>query len=263
MQRPGRYILSVPMTLLAGALPHLVGLSLGLLGGGGSILTVPIFRYALGLGVKESIGMSLGVVSATSLVGALRHWHQGNLDLKALVAFAPAAILSTYGGAKLAHYVPPAVQMVGLGFAMATAAILMWSGGQGSLVSSAADHPAPAAPRPEAIIGIGLGLGFMTGILGVGGGFLIVPALVVLLGLEMKQAIGTSLGVIALNAAAGFVGYLGQVQMDWPLMAGFTVAAIVGVFAGAALVPKVSTRQLRRGFAVFLIFVAAYILIRR
>ena len=79
------------MTLLAALLALLVGLSLGLLGGGGSILTVPIFRYALGMGVKESIGMSLGVVSVTSLVGALRHWHKGNLDRKALVAFAPAA----------------------------------------------------------------------------------------------------------------------------------------------------------------------------
>ena len=263
MQRPGRYILPDPMTLLAGALALLVGLSLGLLGGGGSILTVPIFRYALELGVKESIGMSLGVVSATSLVGALRHWHKGNLDLKALVTFAPAAILSTYGGAKLAHYVPPAVQMVGLGFAMATAAILMWNGGSGTLVSSATSSGEPVAPRPEAIIGIGFGLGFMTGILGVGGGFLIVPALVVLLGLEMKKAIGTSLGVIALNAAAGFVGYLGQVEMNWLLMAGFTLAAILGVFAGAALVPKVSTKQLRRGFSVFLILVAVYILIRR
>jgi uncharacterized membrane protein YfcA len=253
------------MTMLAGVLALIVGLSLGLLGGGGSILTVPIFRYALDLGVKESIGMSLGVVSATSLVGALRHWRQGNLDLQALVAFAPAAIISTYGGAKLAHYVPPAVQMVGLGFAMATAAILMWSGGISALAAKGAvvEPPEARSPRPEALIGIGLGLGFMTGILGVGGGFLIVPALVVLLGLEMKKAIGTSLGVISLNAASGFVGYLGQVEMNWPLMAGFTLAAILGVFAGAALVPMVSTRHLRRGFSVFLILVAVYILIRR
>jgi uncharacterized membrane protein YfcA len=217
------------------------------------------------MGVKESIGMSLGVVSATSLVGALRHWHKGNLDVKALVTFAPAAIISTFLGAKLAHYVPPAVQMVGLGFAMATAAVLMWSGGASSLVTPApqAAPLEPAGPRPEALIGIGLGLGFMTGILGVGGGFLIVPALVVLLGLEMKRAIGTSLGVIALNAAAGFVGYLGQITMDWELMALFTGMAILGVFVGTALVPKVSTQQLRRGFAVFLIAVAIYILVRR
>ena len=253
------------MTLLAAVLALSVGLSLGLLGGGGSILTVPIFRYALGMGVKESIGMSLGVVSVTSLVGALRHWHKGNLDLKALVTFAPAAIISTFLGAKLAHYVPPAVQMVGLGFAMATAAILMWSGGVSSLADPAVSTTPlePVGPRPEALIGIGLGLGFMTGILGVGGGFLIVPALVVFLGLDMKRAIGTSLGVIALNAASGFVGYLGQITMDWGLMAVFTAMAILGVFIGAALVPKVSQQQLRRGFAIFLVAVAAYILIRR
>jgi uncharacterized membrane protein YfcA len=253
------------VTLLAAVLALSVGLSLGLLGGGGSILTVPIFRYALGMGVKESIGMSLGVVSLTSLVGALRHWHKGNLDLKALVTFAPAAIVSTFFGAKLAHYVPAAVQMVGLGFAMGTAAVLMWSGGISALASKAPEAAAPEArsPRPEALVGIGLGLGFMTGILGVGGGFLIVPALVVLLGLEMKRAIGTSLGVIALNAASGFVGYLGQITMDWTLMALFTAMAILGVFVGSALVPKVPTRHLRRGFAVFLIAVAIYILIRR
>ena len=256
------------MTLLAALLALAVGLSLGLLGGGGSILTIPIFRYALGMGVKESIAMSLGVVSVTSLAGALRHWHKGNLDLKALVAFAPAAVISSYLGAKLAHFVPATVQMAGLGMVMAAAAVLMWGGGAASLVpgsvESAESVPSAAkSPRAEAIIGIGIGLGFLTGILGVGGGFLIDPALVIILGLDIKKAVGTSLGVISLNAAAGFVGYLGQVTMDWVLMAGFTAVAIAGVFAGAALVPKVSQLQLRRGFAVFLIGVAVYILIRR
>ncbi len=246
------------MTLLAALLALLVGLSLGLLGGGGSILTVPIFRYALGMGVKESIGMSLGVVSVTSLVGALRHWHKGNLDRKALVAFAPAAIISAYVGAKLAHFVPGTVQLVALGIVMLSAAYFMWRGqAVGRSGGQVADH------SRLKIIGVGVGLGLLTGTVGVGGGFLIVPALVLLLGLDMKQAIGTSLGVISLNAASGFVGYLGQVTMDWVLMAGFTAVAIGGVFGGAALVPLVSQQKLRQGFALFLIAVAAYILIRR
>lgn len=250
------------MTLLAGALALLVGLSLGLLGSGGSILTIPIFHYALGLGVKESIGMSLGVVSATAFIGTLRHWYQRNVDLRALGIFAPAAVLSTYGGAWLSRVVPPGVQMIGLALAIATAAILMWSGGASSLVAGV-EAPGRKSPRPEALIGIGLGLGFMTGILGVGGGFLIVPALVVLLGLEVRKAIGTALGVIALDATAGFVGYLPGIRVDWALIGGFTGMAVVGVFAGAALVPRLSQQQLRRGFALFLVAIALLILVWR
>lgn len=243
------------MTLLAAALALLVGLSLGLLGGGGSILTVPIFRYALQMGVKESIGMSLGVVSATSAIGALRHWRQGNVDLRALAAFAPAAILSTYVGAKLAHFVPGTVQLIALGVVMITAASLMWRGHVGRMQ--------PRAQHPVAVVATGIGLGLLTGMVGIGGGFLIVPALVLFLGLDVKKAVGTSLGVIALNAASGFIGYLGQITMDWPLIAGFTLVAGAGVFGGAALVPRVSTTHLRRGFALFLILVGAFILYRR
>ena len=141
---------------------------------------------------------------------------------------------------------------------MLSAAYFMWRGqAVGRSGGQVADH------SRLKIIGVGVGLGLLTGTVGVGGGFLIVPALVLLLGLDMKQAIGTSLGVISLNAASGFVGYLGQVTMDWVLMAGFTAVAIGGVFGGAALVPLVSQQKLRQGFALFLIAVAAYILIRR
>jgi uncharacterized membrane protein YfcA len=253
------------VTLLASLLAFLVGLSLGILGGGGSILTVPIFRYALGMEVKAAIGMSLGVVALTSLVGMLRHWRQGNVDLKALAIFAPAAVLSTYGGARFATFVPGVVQMVGLALVMGAAAILMWSGAPASRNPTGGAEGAAMTkrPRPEVVVGLGIGLGFLTGLLGVGGGFMIVPALVLFLGLEMKRAVGTSLGVIALNAASGFVGYLGQVTMDWALIAGFTAMAVVGVFVGAALVPRLSQQFLRRGFAVFLVLVATYILIKR
>lgn len=238
-----------------------VGLSLGLLGGGGSILTIPIFRYALGFGVKESIGMSLGVVGLVSGVGMLRHWRSGNVNFRALAAFAPAAILATYGGAKLAHFVPEPMQMVGLGMVMGVAALLMWGGPV--KVTPPLGGTAPGGRGIAFIISTGIALGFLTGVMGVGGGFLIVPALVLLLGLDMKQAVGTSLGAIALNAASGFVGYLGQVTMDWTLILGFSAVASVGVFTGAAVVPKISQEHLRRGFSVFLILIAAYILYRR
>lgn len=250
-----------PMTLNAALFAILVGLALGLLGGGGSILTIPIFRYALGLGVKESIGMSLGVVSIVSLVGMLRHWHQRNVNFRALAAFAPAATLATFGGAQLARYVPEPMQMMGLGMVMGVAALLMWGGPM--TVSPPGDGRGPGPRDLWHIIAAGISLGFLTGVLGVGGGFLIVPALVLMLGLEMKQAVGTSLGVIALNAAAGFVGYLDQITMDWTLLLGFSAVATAGVFIGASLVPHLSQQQLRRGFSVFLIVIAAYILYRR
>lgn len=249
------------MTIAAILLALAVGLSLGLLGGGGSILTIPIFRYALGYGVKESIGMSLGVVSLVSGVGMLRHWRSGNVDLRALAAFAPAAILATYGGAKLARFVPEPMQMVGIGMVMGVAALLMWGGPV--QVAPPVGGTAHGARGIGFIISTGIALGFLTGVMGVGGGFLIVPALVLLLGLEMKQAVGTSLGAIALNAASGFIGYLGQVTMDWTLILGFSAVASIGVFTGAMLVPRLSQEQLRRGFSVFLILIAAYILYRR
>lgn len=245
------------MTFLAASLALIVGLSLGLLGGGGSILTVPIFKYALGLGAKESIGMGLAVVSATSAFGALRHWRQGNLDPKALVAFAPAAIISTFIGARLAHGIPGEIQLALLGVVMLAAAWFMWRG------TPAALHRPPGGHHPLAIIGTGVGVGMLTGIVGVGGGFLIVPALVLLLGLDIKRAVGTSLGVIALNGASGFVGYLGQIRIDWTLIALFTLVATAGVLVGAALVPKVPADKLKRGFACFLVLVAAYILYSR
>jgi uncharacterized membrane protein YfcA len=245
------------VSLLAALLALLVGLSLGLLGGGGSILTVPIFKYALGLGAKESIGMGLAVVSATSLFGALRHWRNGNLDPKGLLAFAPAAIVSTFLGARLARGIPGEFQFVLLGVVMLLAAWFMWRG-------TPAGWSAPAEGRhPLAIIGTGVGVGLLTGVVGVGGGFLIVPALVLLLGLDIKRAVGTSLGVIALNGASGFVGYLGQIEIDWSLIALFTLCATIGVLVGAALVPKVPAQALKRGFACFLVLVATYILYTR
>jgi uncharacterized membrane protein YfcA len=201
--------------------------------------------------------MGLAVVSATSAFGALRHWRIGNLDLKALVAFAPAAIISTFLGARLARSVPGEVQLVLLGIVMLAAAWFMWRGTPAKLNAPAGGH------HPLAIIGTGIGVGMLTGIVGVGGGFLIVPALVILLGLDIKRAVGTSLGVIALNGASGFIGYLGQIRIDWPLIALFTLFATAGVLVGAALVPKVPAKELKRGFACFLVLIAAYILYTR
>jgi uncharacterized protein len=240
------------MSLLGLALGLVIGLSLGLLGGGGSVLTVPIFHYILGFDVKPAIAMSLGVVGATSAVGAIGHFRHAQLDLRAALTFAPVAMIGTFLGARLALSVPETAQLVLFALTMLAAAVFMWRGRK--------PHEAAPAPHPVLVGLVAAGVGLLTGLVGVGGGFLIVPALVLLLGVPMKQAVGTSLAVIAFNSASGFAGYWGRVPLDLTLMVGFTLLAIVGVVAGTRLGRRFSPGHLRQGFAGLLVAVAGLIL---
>ncbi|CAN5350764.1 sulfite exporter TauE/SafE family protein [soil metagenome] len=247
------------MMILGLALAALMGLSLGMLGGGGSMLTVPIFVYVLGFDAKEAIAMSLAVVGATSLFGALGHWRAGNVNLRVAVTFGLVAMAGTYAGARLAVFFSGAAQLTLFALVMLFAAFFMFRDRTPRLAAGAA--PPPEVPMPLLLIVVqGLAVGVLTGLVGVGGGFLIVPALVLLGRLPMKRAIGTSLLVIALKSFAGFVGYLGQVEVQWGFMAGFTVIAIVGILAGTWLVRFVPQHTLQRSFAVFLIIMGAFIL---
>ncbi len=250
------------MNALGLALGGLIGLSLGLLGGGGSILTVPVLVYVTGFGAKQAIAMSLPVVGTTSLVGAVRHWRDGNVRFRTAGVFGGAAVLGAYLGAKLAVFVSGEVQLVLLAVVMLVAAGLMF---RRSPATSGAPGKDPAAPQTgplPALAPIGLGVGLLTGLLGIGGGFLIVPALVLLGGVPMKPAVGTSLLIISLSAATAFVGYAGQVTVPWADTALFTAAAIAGVLAGAQLGRFVSGAGLRRIFALFLILVGGFVLYR-
>lgn len=241
------------MPLLGLALAVLIGLSLGLLGGGGSILTVPVFVYVLGFAAKPAIAMTLPVVGTASLVGAASHWRAGNVRLRAALLFGLAAMAGAYLGARLALHVAGAVQLATLGVVMVAAAVSMLAGRR--------DDGEAAARRPlPVLLAAGVGVGMLTGFVGIGGGFLIVPALVLLAGLPMKQAVGTSLVVIAMNSAAGFAGYAGTVAVPWGFLAAFTACAVVGILLGTRLVRHVSAATLRRGFAVFLLAVAALVL---
>jgi uncharacterized membrane protein YfcA len=246
------------MLILGFAMALLVGLSLGLLGGGGSILTVPIFVYILDIEAKAAIAMSLAVVGGTSLVGALRHGQVGNVNGRVALIFGPVAMLGTYLGARLSVYFSGAMQL-------ALFAVVMLVGAFFMLRESLAVLPTPRRPqRPglafALIVAEGLSVGVLTGLVGVGGGFLIVPVLVLLTGLPMKQAVGTSLLVIALKSFAGFAGYVGQVDVNWGFMAGFTAIAIVGIWIGAHLVQYVSQRALKGAFAVLLLVMGCWIL---
>ena len=245
------------MEIVGLLLASAIGLSLGLLGGGGSILTVPSFVYVLGYAAKPAIAMSLPVVGATSLVGALGHWRAGNVNLRQALSFGVIAMVGAYAGARLAVLVSGVVQLTLLAIVMLAAAMSM-------LRQSGPGAAAPALDgQPMSrwlVLVVGLGVGMLTGLVGIGGGFLIVPALVILARLPMKQAVGTSLVVIAMNSASGFAGYLGQVDVPWKFMAMFTAVAIGGILVGTYLVRFVSQQALKRAFAIFLLLMGGVIL---
>jgi uncharacterized membrane protein YfcA len=251
------------MTVAALALGVTIGLALGVLGGGGSILTVPVFVYVLGYGAKEAIAMSLAVVGATSLLGALGHWRAGNVNVRVAGIFGGVAMVGTYLGARLAVFVSGGTQLVLFALVMLAAAWFMFrsDGGASEARAAGATGGGVAAGLPLALIAAeGLAVGVLTGLVGVGGGFLIVPALVLLGRVPMKEAVGTSLVVIAMKSAAGFAGYLGQVVVDWAFVAGFTAVAGAGIIAGTFVVRFVPQHALKRAFAVFLVIMGGFIL---
>jgi uncharacterized membrane protein YfcA len=247
------------VTLLGLALAVLIGLSLGLLGAGGSILTVPILVYVLGFAAKEAIAMSLGVVGTVSLVGSLTHWRSGNVVPRTALLFGAFAMGGAYLGARLAGRLTGSAQLAIFAGVMLLAAASM-------LRRPRYEPPAGGAEPtglPLPTIGlVGVGVGVLTGLVGVGGGFLIVPALVLLARLPMKQAVGTGLLVIAMNSAAGLSGYVGAVRVPWGFMTLFSAVAAAGTLAGAYLVRFVSQLALRRVFAVFLVVMGGFILYR-
>jgi uncharacterized membrane protein YfcA len=240
----------------------LIGLSLGLLGTGGSILTVPIFVYVLGFDTKASIAMSLAVVGATSLMGAFAHWRIGNVHVRVALVFGGVAMMGTYLGARLAVFVSGTVQLAIFAVVMIAAAYFMLRGRVPGVKAGTRElHLDDRSQLPVALITIeGLAVGVLTGLVGVGGGFLIVPALLLLVRIPMKQAVGTSLAVIAMKSLTGFLGYLDQVQVDWLFMGLFTAVAIAGILMGTRLARFVPQHALRRAFAILLLIMGAAIL---
>lgn len=254
-----------PTVILGYALALLIGLSLGLLGGGGSILTVPVLHYVLGYGMKTAVPMSLVVVGITSGVGAVTHQRGGTVNLRAAIAFGPPAIVGALLGAELGLRVSAALQLLIFAIIMLVAAVSMYFGAALWSRGPAARDPAddPGRPRLPFVTLIGAGVGLLTGLIGVGGGFLYVPALVLLGRLPMKEAIGTSLVLILLSCVAGFLRYQGSVVLDWRAVAGFTGIALIGVAVGSRLVHRVSQRALRRAFAIFLLVMGLLVLVFR
>lgn len=245
-----------------------IGLSLGLLGGGGSILAVPVLVYVMGVTPKAAIAMSLVIVGTVSLLGAIPHWQLGNVRLRIALLFGSTAMLGAYLGARLASlpWITDTVQMGLFALTMLLAAVLMIRKNTNTEQATIAEDDPDSGPASKhhyaslwmAIEGIGVGL--LTGLVGVGGGFAIVPALVLLGNVPIKQATGTSLLIIALKSVTGFLGYLGQVELDWQLMASFTTAASLGTLLGIYLVGFIKAKHLQLGFSCFLLLMAGFIL---
>jgi len=245
-----------------------IGLSLGLVGGGGSILAVPVLVYLMGITPKTAIAMSLVIVGMVSLLGTIPHWRLGNVCFQTALLFAPAAMLGTYLGARLAALpaIDDTIQMGLFAATMLLAAVLMIrKSDRSSPVAIASEdqdsHPTSQHRYLWVWIAIeGFGVGVLTGLVGVGGGFAIVPALVLLGNIPMQQAVGTSLPIVALKSVTGFLGYLGQVELDWQLMVSFTMAASGGTLLGVYLVPSLKAQHLQKGFGCFLLLLAGFIL---
>jgi hypothetical protein len=235
----------------------LVGVSLGLLGGGGSILTVPILAYVAGLDAKEAIAASLFVVGVTSAVSVVAHARAGRVRWRTGLVFGAAGMVGAFVGGLLGGYIPGTVLMIAFALMMLATAVAMVRGRRGT-----AAKPTTGDLPVLKVVLEGLVVGLVTGIVGAGGGFLVVPALVLLGGLPMSVAVGTSLLVIAMKSFAGLAGYLTTVQLDWPLVLGVTAAAVVGSFVGARLAGVVPEQTLRKGFGVFVLAMAVFVLVQ-
>jgi uncharacterized membrane protein YfcA len=244
---------TLPSLLATLALAALIGFSLGLLGGGGSILAVPVLVYAAGLEPAAAVATSLAVVGTTSLIAALQHARAGRVDWGAALGFGVTGALGALAGSRLTALVPPRTLLLLFALLMLVVGSLMRRPGPGL---------APGRRHPAAVPVAGLVVGALTGFLGVGGGFLIVPALVLLARLEMPAAVGTSLVVIAVNAAAGLVGHAGRELPPPGLTAGFTAVAVAGALAGSRLVGRVPPERLRRGFAALVILIGLALVAR-
>lgn len=244
--------IAIAATLL---LSVLIGLSLGLLGGGGSILTVPILTYVAGLDPQEAITTSLLVVGATSLASAAIHARRKRVQWRTGVVFGVAGMAGALGGGLAGNLLPGTVLMLGFAAMMLATSAAMIRGRRTPPDARAGG----ALPVAKSLLAGG-GVGAITGLVGAGGGFLIVPALVLLGGLPMATAVGTSLMVIALNSAAGFAGHIGNLELPWALAGGVAAAAVAGSFIGARLAGRIPESALRKGFGVLVLAMGIFVL---
>ncbi|MEQ1883767.1 MAG: sulfite exporter TauE/SafE family protein [Bryobacteraceae bacterium] len=234
-------------SVLSLLLATLIGLSLGVLGSGGSIITLPMLVYAAGVPAAEAVGMSMAIVGATSLLGAVIQWRKGNVVPRIAIIFSLGGMIGSYLGSTGTHLLSKQLLMLLFSGVMLVVGFLMLrgyglQGGQ--------------ACNVRRCVIAGFAVGVLTGFIGVGGGFLIVPALLFFAGLPQRTAAGTSLAVIAFNSATGLIGQLRYVSMDWSALGGFLFFAFAGMLAGLAVANRLDEKALRKLFGIALIVLA-------
>lgn len=246
----------------------LIGVSLGLIGSGGSILTVPVLVYLMNINPLLATTSSLFIVGTTSFIGGLRAYSKEQVDFKAVTEFGIPSIFSIF---ITRHYILPELPntlfvvgklsvtkdlflMIFFAFLMLAASISMIRGQRPSI-----ENEKPRAGKGPQLLLLGLFVGIVTGLLGAGGGFLIIPSLVLFLRLPMKTAIGTSLLIIGINSLLGFLFSLKQFQYNWTILLIFTAMAIIGIFIGSKLSDRISGNYLKRGFGWFIFAMAIWI----
>jgi uncharacterized membrane protein YfcA len=247
-----------------------IGISLGLIGGGGSILTVPVLVYLFGVSPVLATSYSLFVVGSTSLIGSFNSWRKGLVDFKMALLFGITSIITVFITRRIIIPTIPEdihVKSVTLHFSILTMvlfAVLMLL----ASISMIRNKPVEATEEKinktnfARLIIYGLSIGLVTGFLGAGGGFLLIPALVLLLHLPMKKAIGTSLFIIALNSLSGFIGDAGHFHTNWMFLSTISLVATVGVFIGGLIGKSINGVKLKKGFGWFVLAMGVYIIIK-
>ena len=238
-----------PLSLL-GALA--IGLSLGVAGAGGSILTLPVLVYFAGIPPKQAVGLSLLIVGTAALVGAIQRLRAGEVHLKAAGYFVISGMVGALLGARMTHLLSPSALMITFAVLMTVVAVRMLLPRK----KSSAGLPECHAAR---CLMAGAGVGLLTGFLGVGGGFLLMPALARFAGLPLRIATGTSLAVITCNSAAGFISHLGEVPTPWLLASVFAAIAGAGVYTGGLVAARLPEKALRQIFALLVLVTAGFV----
>ena len=246
-----------------------IGISLGLIGGGGSILTVPVLVYLFAISPTIAISYSLFIVGFTSLVGAFNYYRKGLVSFKTVVLFGSSSITTVFIARK---FIIPSLPNVffRLGsfevthslFVMVVFAVLMLAASVSMIKSRNVIAEKQTKEKPWMLVLYGVLIGLVTGFLGAGGGFLLIPALVILMKLPMKEAIGTSLLIIALNSLIGFLGDIGRHPIDWKFITTVSAIAIAGIFVGSYFNQRVNSDKLKRGFGWFVLTMGIYIIVK-
>lgn len=246
-----------------------IGISLGLIGGGGSILTVPVLVYLFSISPPLAISYSLFIVGITSLAGAFNNYRKGLVNFKTVLLFGSFSIVTVFLTRKFIIPLLPDVFFYIGSFpvtqsllVMIVFAMLMIAASVSMIRSKTIETGIQPVFHPLKLMGYGVMVGLVTGFLGAGGGFLLIPALVIMMRLSMKVAVGTSLFIIALNSLIGFAGDLGRVFIDWRFVLTISAIAVAGIFIGGILNRRIDGQKLKKGFGWFVLIMGVYIIVK-